>query len=98
MTVVTRTFDTSKSINDQRSIQNVFTYLITEIGELAMEVSIDTGFAQRQPDEDGIVGEAVDVVICALDIIHLALPDITEQELEQLFQRKLDKWKTTSGN
>ena len=96
MTVVTRTFNTSTSINDQRSIQNVFTYLITEIGELAMEVSIDTGFARRHPDEDGIVGEAVDVVICALDIIHLALPDITEQELEQIFQRKLDKWETGS--
>jgi hypothetical protein len=45
---------------------------------------------------DGVIGEAVDVLICALDIIKVHKPEITEEEIIKLVQDKCAKWKRKS--
>lgn len=92
MTLVSDTLAASKQIKDGRTQDDVFKYMMTEVGELAMEMCIRDGFTDRLAGEDGVVGEAIDIIACALDIIYLKRPDITDAELEAVMQRKLAKW------
>lgn len=68
-----------------------------EVGELATEISIESGFSDKEPGEDGIVGEAIDVALCAIDLTWVSSPNTTEEELEEyvteVIKRKLRKWK-----
>lgn len=89
------TFATSKAIETERNIQDVLTHLVTEVGELATEVQVATGRTYKKGDVDGIVGEAVDVILCALDIIYLHEGAIDEPKLVALAQTKLNKWKNS---
>lgn len=63
-----------------------------ETGELATEVSISLGFKNREPGKDGVVGEAVDVIVSAVDMIYAENPDITVEEIYHLVARKCGKW------
>jgi hypothetical protein len=92
-TIVTEAFTTSEQVNDGRTLQDVLTHMITEVGELAQEIQLDAGKSNRLPSADGIVGEAIDVVACALDVIHLQSPSLTEEDLVAIIQLKLQKWK-----
>jgi NTP pyrophosphatase (non-canonical NTP hydrolase) len=94
-TIVTEVFTASEQVNDGRTLQDVLTHMITEVGELAQEIQIDTGKSNRLPSADGVVGEAIDVVACALDVIHLQSPSLTEEDLVAIMQLKLQKWKDT---
>jgi hypothetical protein len=94
-TIVTEAFTTSEQVNDGRTLQDVLTHMITEVGELAQEIQLDAGKSNRLPSADGIVGEAIDVVACALDVIHLQSPSLTEEDLVAIIQLKLQKWKDT---
>lgn len=82
----------SAIIQNNRTISNIHTYLIEEVGELATEVNIVTGFSNKEPGKDGVVGEAVDAIICLVDLIKVYQPDITEAELHSICNRKLTKW------
>lgn len=68
--------------------------LSEETGELAQELLGVIGHpnASRSAsgDPDGLKEEAVDVVICALDIFFAAGGDL--HQLEALMDRKLSKW------
>jgi len=75
--MINNIFKVSQIIQDNRSLSDVFTYATAELGELAEEVCISTGFSQKQSGEDGIVGEAVDCIICLVDLIKLYDPKIT---------------------
>ena len=94
-TIVTAAFTASEQVNNGRTLQDVLTHMITEVGELAQEIQIDTGKSNRLPSADGVVGEAIDVVACALDVIHLQSPSLTEEDLVAIMQLKLQKWKDT---
>jgi hypothetical protein len=94
-TIVTEAFTTAEQVNDGRTLQDVLTHMITEVGELAQEIQLDAGKSNRLPSADGIVGEAIDVVACALDVIHLQSPSLTEEDLVAIIQLKLQKWKDT---
>lgn len=85
---------TSKGLNTPHSVPDVLGYLMTEVGELSLEVLIEHSqiASHKEPDKDGIVGEAVDCIICLMDIIRKAEPDITIDELYSLTCRKLEKW------
>ena len=93
--LVETVFDGSRSV-DPRSRYEVFTYLSEEVGELATEVSIKEGYSQKESGDDGITGEACDVIICALDLIYLEYPDITEAEIIEILANKVAKWKNKS--
>lgn len=85
-------FKTSDGIRNNRSLNDIFTYAVAELGELAEEVNIVTGYSSKQPGEDGIVGEAIDCIICLVDLIKIHKPNISEDEIEYILNKKLRKW------
>lgn len=75
-----------------RTLHSVQAHLVSEIGELAEEVNIATGFSTKTQGSDGLVGEAVDIIQCALDFIHIVDPTITEAQLVEIMEKKQAKW------
>ena len=63
-----------------------------ETGELSTEVAIDLGYKDREPGPDGVVGEAVDLIITAVDMINAQQPGITVEEIQAIVAKKCAKW------
>ena len=89
-------FETSDSVKDGRNPHKILAYALSEFGELADEVNASS--EGHAPGEDGIVGEAIDVIVNMLDIIHVTHPYITEQDLTKLMHKKCNKWLHTAQN
>lgn len=89
--------DAESIVEYKRTIDSVLASTMSELGETAVEVMIHNGQSYKQPGRDGIVGEAVDTILCLLDLIHLVNPDITEEQLNEIATIKCAKWvyKTT---
>ena len=85
-------FDASDKIKDKRTQLNILSHLMQEVGELATEISIDANFLKRPAGPDGILGEAIDVIACALDIIKKAHPNIEPLYLKEIMAIKCGKW------
>lgn len=67
--------------------------LVEELGELHTEVAIENGTKKREASPDGVVGEAIDVLVVILDLLHLELGEqITSQAFLDRVQSKLNKW------
>ena len=92
-TLAEAVFAASDEINNERTLQDILTHLVTEVGELATEIQIQEGKSYKIEGKDGVIGEAIDVIACALDIIHIAEPGFTDLDLQVGMQRKLQKWK-----
>lgn len=75
-----------------RTIQSTFNASIAEIGELAVEVNCETGFHYKDSGVDGVVGEAIDVMICMYDMIHHVAPNLTQQQFNEIVHVKCSKW------
>lgn len=86
-------FKTSRAINNNRNRQSVLAYLMEEVGELSTEVNIKEGYSEKPEGKDGILGEAVDVILCAADLIYIDNPEVTEEEILNVVQKKLAKWR-----
>jgi hypothetical protein len=94
--------ETSARIKNHRNPQDVLMTVVEEVGELSTEIAIVTGHKKREPGVDGVLGETLDVIIAAVDILHLLLGkeggqiELKPEEIEHLCivyaQRKLDKW------
>lgn len=84
----------SRRIKDGRTQGKVLNHLTEEQGELATEVRINEGEKLQAHGPDGVIGEAVDVIINAIDMIYLENPEITEAELHHVVLRKCMKWET----
>jgi NTP pyrophosphatase (non-canonical NTP hydrolase) len=95
---VVRTLEVSQRIKNRRDPRDVLMTLVEEVGELSTEIAIASGHKNREPGADGIIGEAVDVIVAALDVIHLMYqekqyaPETIELLLLDKAQKKLDKW------
>lgn len=89
---IQKILDVSKSIDNGRDLSYIFTHLVEEVGELATELAIETGKSYKAAGEDGIVGEAVDAIICLIDIISMHQPEVTPEQLDAIMQKKLNKW------
>jgi phosphoribosyl-ATP pyrophosphohydrolase len=63
-----------------------------ETGELATEVAIACGDKDRPPSPDGVIGEAVDLIITAVDMINAHQPGITVEEIYAIVNNKCNKW------
>ena len=72
-------------VNDGRSKHKVMRHLKTEVRELQDEVDGAMGV-------DGILGEAVDVMACCFDLIHLDNPATTMADIERVMVAKCQKW------
>ena len=77
-----------------RHSYHVLTKLMEEVGELAQEINIREGVVDKPVGKDGVIGEALDVVNCALDLIYLDNNYITEEEIMDRFKLKLKKWRS----
>lgn len=85
--------DASAEIKNDRTIQDILNHAMTELGELALEVQIAEGKSYKQPGKDGVVGEALDVIACMVDIIYTHYGVLaTEEYMISLMKPKLDKW------
>lgn len=93
--MIKETFEVSAAVKP-RSKYEVLSQLMEEVGELATEVSISEGYSNKERDE-GILGEGVDVITCVLDLIWLADPTLTEEEVMDILRIKLKKWKKKGG-
>jgi hypothetical protein len=76
----------SNAIQDDRTLQDIGDHLMDEVRELDQElVGYEVG-------EDGIGGEAIDVMLCALDMVFKARPDWTDADIVAYAERKCCKW------
>lgn len=76
----------------RRVLYSVFASLMSEAGELGEEIAIENGHSYKSKGADGVVGEAIDVIITALDLITVANPELTEEQITEMARRKCDKW------
>jgi len=83
----------SNLFGKRRSLPAVMLQMQEELGELSTEVAIATGTKRREPSPDGVLGEAVDVAIVALDMAMLEADGDVEKVVET-FKRKLAKWES----
>lgn len=80
----------SALIKNGRNLRTICDHMVTEVNELDLEITLArTGM---KPGTDGVVGEAIDVIACALDVIFVERPDITDEELAAIMERKCKKW------
>ena len=97
-TLIGRVFEVSDQIDNGRSASDIVTYAMTELGELAEEVIIANGRSYKEPGKDGVIGEALDLIACAADMIRTQAPDLTEADLLEIIEPKLQKWKSNAAN
>lgn len=96
MDIVRKTFEVADSVKNNRKPSDILLYATTELGECAEELLISTGYSHKKPGADGVIGEAIDTIICLLDLIRVYDPEITVEELENIATKKLQKWKDKS--
>lgn len=84
-----------REVENKRDIFSIYEHSLSEVDELEDEIDIwDRG---DTPGPDGIVGEAVDVILCMLDLIAQFDPDITTDQVEAVMDKKYAKWKEIYG-
>lgn len=76
----------------ERSEVSIFLSLSEEVGELGKEVAIATGLSNKKPDSDGVVGEAIDIILCAIDLIQKHRPEMSQLDVEAYVDIKIQKW------
>jgi hypothetical protein len=77
-------------VKNDRTMSSIFNHMIGETKELAEEIT--KYIANEEPGEDGIVGESIDVILCAMDLIYQQNPSISNDYLYELIAKKIDKW------
>ena len=88
-------------IDGERTPQDIFNHAVSEIGELGQELIIANGRSYKEAGPDGIIGEACDVILCMIDMIHSQTKSMTAFEVERMmadtFTKKCDKWVAKIG-
>lgn len=109
-TLITQILETSARIKNRRDPRDVLMTLMEEVGELATEIAIVSGHKNREQGDDGIVGETVDVICAAVDLLHLLLgkdnrdgtyvmnPTQIEYVAMKIAETKLKKWEAGVKN
>lgn len=72
--------------------QAILMSLVEEVGELATELNIENGTKDREPSEDGVEGEAVDVLIVIGDLLTSLFGSLESEALRLKVKEKLTKW------
>ncbi|MNV43263.1 hypothetical protein D3C71_1349720 [compost metagenome] len=88
--------DYSKLIKNGRTQRSISAHMRGEHDELDIEIEkVEQGLSEGP---DGIVGENIDIIACALDSIFEHAPDITDEEIYNIMDRKCRKWVEKYGN
>ena len=85
----------SQRIRNGRTLLDIMNHMDGEggeVSELREEVEIAMGVRPGTPGKDGVKGEAIDLFLCALDMIYEACPGITNQEILDYALEKCRKW------
>lgn len=86
----------SRRIQNGRTLSDIVRHAEDELVELKDElVKLEAGEPQG---DDGIVGESIDVILCALDAIYVANPAITDEEILDIARTKCEKWARLYSN
>lgn len=96
MDIIETILEASRRIINSRTVYSVNKHLQGEADELDYEVFLTVSGAEA--GKDGILGEAVDVILCAVDLIYKDNPNITKEEILAKVKEKLDKWERLYGN
>jgi NTP pyrophosphatase (non-canonical NTP hydrolase) len=92
--VVLETEQVVKTDLENKSVTQLFTGLVEEVGELARELNIEDaifGNHNKTPGKDGSQMEAIDVMLSGLAMYFARGGD--SASVGQKLQAKLDKWK-----
>lgn len=80
----------SSIIDNGRTQPDIQRHAYSEMRELDTEIHEErTG---GEPGADGVVGEAIDVIACMLDLIFVNRPEITDEEINGHLLTKCEKW------
>ncbi|MNV42424.1 hypothetical protein D3C71_1340970 [compost metagenome] len=86
--------ETCKVIGHTKDDQNdIMLSLMEEAGETATEIKIARGLKSGPAGKDGVVGEAIDTILCALDVIYSEMGSVDNLLVKQTFYNKTMKWK-----
>lgn len=72
--------------------QAILLSLVEEVGELATEINIENGTKDREPSEDGVEGEAIDVLVVIGDLLTSLFGSLESEDLHTRVAAKLAKW------
>lgn len=78
--------------NTKADQKDVLASCTEELGELAVEVRIAHGLKSGPAGVDGIVGEAIDMILCGFDMIHTELGELNPDVIYPIMAKKLAKW------
>ena len=81
---------------NKRPLNYILNSLNSEYRELIEE--IDLVNESKPAGDDGVIGEAVDMISCLLDMILQVNPNISSSELNDILSKKCDKWVRLYGN
>lgn len=98
MSLIETIFQTSRTIPVKRTEYTVLSHAMAEVGELAEEVTISCGESYKTAGPDGVIGEAIDSIICLVDMIYVHSKnqgfELSEQQLIEIAKKKLAKWES----
>jgi hypothetical protein len=80
----------SHKIKNGRTVLDATRHTADELRELNEEIEKKQNGELQGPD--GIIGEAIDIIACAIDIIFLERPDMPEEEINDYLKLKCEKW------
>lgn len=89
LTTIVRRYN--KLVRNGRSQNDILKSMKSEVDELEEEIK------NGSIGIDGIVGENIDIIACALDSIFEFAPEITDEQLSEIMEAKCAKWKRKYG-
>lgn len=90
--MITTAFSFAAKIKNDRDLRSVHNHMLREVKELDEEIA--QVMKGEDEGEDGVVGEAIDVMLCALDLIYQHQPHISEAEINRIARKKCEKWQS----
>lgn len=82
----------------EASIRDVFYKVTEEFAELSAEIGISEGVVPPEKGgDDGIFGEAIDLLNATMHIIFLSSPNMSIERIDDKIKEKVDKWRRVKG-
>lgn len=86
-----------RAVENDRTVLTAYRHAEGEL-ETELYPEIMKSLNGEPEGDDGIIGEATDVILCMLDIIAMTDPNLTfEQLTSKFFDKKFEKWKRVYG-
>jgi hypothetical protein len=83
---------TADKYHGDRSLRDILSHGVGEMMETLDELDIHDGILPGPAGPDGMIGEAIDTILCLLDFIYKVDPNFTEEQMVQIAGMKGAKW------